>query len=271
MQGRLVPPEANRFQSFPRQSWKSEFNFARQAGLDCIEWIYDAYGADVNPLSTDKGISELRTLCGTNNVHVLSVCADYFMDMPFLRITTNELEKRKETLKWLLRRCCRFSINRIVLPFVDASRIDTEEEMEKVISILKQVINVAEETKIELHLETSLPPRQFSDLLSEVQHPLIKANYDSGNSSGLGYDPNEEFAAYGKRIGSIHIKDRVLGAGTVPLGQGDADFSSLFKQVKSIGYSGDFILQVARDIPGNEIKWARKNREFVEKALRGLK
>ena len=50
MQGRLLPPEEQRFQSFPRQRWRDEFALAAAAGLDTIEWIYDAYGEDVNPL-----------------------------------------------------------------------------------------------------------------------------------------------------------------------------------------------------------------------------
>ena len=53
MQGRLVPPEPERFQSFPRQRWREEFALAQAAGLETIEWIYDAYGEDVNPLGTD--------------------------------------------------------------------------------------------------------------------------------------------------------------------------------------------------------------------------
>jgi len=53
MQGRLVPPTDNRIQCFPRERWADEFALAAKAGLDCIEWIYDLYGADVNPLATD--------------------------------------------------------------------------------------------------------------------------------------------------------------------------------------------------------------------------
>ena len=61
MQGRLVPPEAGRFQSFPRDRWRDEFAFAAQAGLDAIEWIYDQYGEDVNPLTTSDGIGSDRS------------------------------------------------------------------------------------------------------------------------------------------------------------------------------------------------------------------
>ena len=48
----------------------------------------------------------------------------------------------------------------------------------------------------------------------------MRVNYDSGNSASLGYRPRDEFAAYGSRVGSVHLKDRRLGAGTAPLGRG---------------------------------------------------
>ena len=64
-------------------------------------------------------------------------------------------------------------------------------------------------------------------------------------------------------MGSVHIKDRLLGASTVPLGTGDADFPALIEGLKKVAYKGDFILQVARGASGDEVAWARQNREFV--------
>ena len=64
-------------------------------------------------------------------------------------------------------------------------------------------------------------------------------------------------------MGSVHIKDRVRGGGTVPLGTGDADFEATFKELSRIGYQGDITLQVARSEPGRELEWARANRNFV--------
>ncbi len=99
---------------------------------------------------------------------------------------------------------------------------------------------------------TALGPFDFANLLDRIQDPLVKVNYDSGNSSSLGFVPAEEFAAYGERIGSVHIKDRVRGAGTVPLGTGDADLPAVFAGMARIRYSGDITLQVARSEPGSE-------------------
>jgi hexulose-6-phosphate isomerase len=88
-------------------------------------------------------------------------------------------------------------------------------------------------------------------------------NYDSGNSASLGYSPANEFAAYGDRIGSVHIKDRVLNGGTVPLGTGNTDFAALFSCLEKIEYRGDFTLQVARGTPGDEVAWAKQNLAFI--------
>jgi hexulose-6-phosphate isomerase len=263
MQGRLVPPTENRIQCFPRERWTDEFELAAQAGLDCIEWIYDLYGADVNPLATDSGLEKLRDLSLQHKVKILSICADYFMDKPLVRASQAELEDRLHTFHWLLERGRLIGINRMVIPFVDASSIDTQAEFDGVVMLLKRLLEPAGNTGIEIHLETSLTPARFAELLNRLTDPLLKVNYDSGNSSSLGYAPREEFAAYGERVGSVHIKDRLLGASTVPLGTGDADFPALIEGLKKVAYKGDFILQVARGASGDEVAWARQNREFV--------
>jgi hexulose-6-phosphate isomerase len=164
-----------------------------------------------------------------------------------------------------LERGHQIGINRMVIPFVDASRIDTQEEFDGVVEVLNSVLKRAVKTGIEIHLETSLNPRRFAELLARLPNPLLKVNYDSGNSSSLGYMPFQEFAAYGVRVGSVHIKDRLLGASTVPLGTGDADFQALAESLKKVGYRGDFILQVARGASGDEVNWASQNRTFVLK------
>jgi hexulose-6-phosphate isomerase len=100
-------------------------------------------------------------------------------------------------------------------------------------------------------------------LLAKLPHRLLKVNYDSGNSSSLGYDPREEVAAYGDRIGSVHIKDRIRGGGTVPLGTGDAKIPVLLAELFRLGYAGDFVMQIARGEAGKEAAWIKHNRKLV--------
>jgi hexulose-6-phosphate isomerase len=263
MQGRLVPPEDGRFQCFPREHWADEFPLAAQAQLDCIEWIYDEFGADVNPIATDEGVEAMLRLADTHGVRVASLCADYFMDRPLVRAQDAELQERMQVLHWLMDRGRRLGIERIVLPFVDASRIDTKVELEQVASTLEGAVRMAEESRIEIHIESSLDPAGFVELLSRLPSEHVRVNYDAGNSASLGYDPRQEFLAYGDRVGSVHIKDRVKGGGTVPLGTGDADLPAVFDCLCQLDYAGDLILQVARGDPGLEVDWAVQNRAFV--------
>jgi L-ribulose-5-phosphate 3-epimerase len=269
MQGRLVPPVADRFQCFPRQNWADEFALAAEAGLDCIEWIYDEFGADVNPLGTDDGIDSIRELSDRHGIRVVSLCADYFMDRPLVRATDGELEDRIRVLLWLIDRARRLGIERMVLPFVDLSSIETDPELEQVVKTISRAARDAEEGRVELHLETSLGSERFAELLERLPAGTVKVNYDIGNSASLGYEPRAEFAAYGDRVGSVHVKDRIDGGGTVPLGSGDADLPAVFDCLRSLDYAGDFVLQVARSAPGDEVRWARQNLERVHAYLSG--
>jgi len=81
MQGRLVPPEPGRFQAFPRNRWAEEFPLAAQVPLSYIEWIYDLYGEEVNPLMTDS--NRLQSLVADSGIAIRSLCADHFVDLPF--------------------------------------------------------------------------------------------------------------------------------------------------------------------------------------------
>jgi L-ribulose-5-phosphate 3-epimerase len=270
MQGRLAAPEGGRFQSFPRNGWRREIEQAGRIGLRGIEWIYDLYGEGANPLETPDGRQELKALLQQHRVAVVSICADYFMDKPLLRCSAAESRQLLQRLEWLIGICPAMGIGRIVLPFVDASAIRDDAERNQVVANLSSVLPVCERQGVELHLETDLGPAVFRALLAELENPLIKVNYDAGNSASLGYQPTEEFAAYGHRIGSFHIKDRREHGGTVPLGQGAADFPSLREQLVRYRYRGDFVMQVARGEAGDELRWLAGMAKLSADWLRGL-
>jgi len=267
MQGRLVPPMEGRIQAFPRERWAEEFPNAAAAGLGAIEWIYDTYGLGANPIESDAGVETILELSRVHRIAVRSICADYFMDSTFVRAAEAERTERIAHLGWLLGQARRIGVTRIVLPFVDNSAIRDEGDRDAAIHTLQRALPAAQAAGIELHLETSLGPEDFAALLARIPHPLVKVNYDSGNSSSLGYRPAEEFAAYGGRLGSVHIKDRVLHGATKPLGEGDADLDAVFAGLRRLNYAGDFILQVARGTAGDEVAWARQNRAYVERYL----
>ena len=269
MQGRLSPPEDGRFQSFPRNSWREEFARARAAGLDYIEWIHDHYDLDANPIFTAEGLAEFDALKREHNIATPALCGDWFMDFPLIRCTADEQTARERHLHDLIPIAARIGAQKMVLPFVDQSKISTEEEKQQVIYILNRALSIAEQHNVELHVEADFNPSDFAAFLARIPHPMLKVNWDSGNSSGLGYIATEEFGAYGDRIGSVHIKDRYRkpegGIETRPLGTGSADFDDVFDALRSIDYPGGVTLQIARGTPGDEVNFIRTQLAFVKR------
>lgn len=269
MQGRLSSPEQGRFQSFPRSLWRQEIELAKQAGIDYIEWIYDEYGRTSNPADTGAGICELNALKAQYKIATPALCADWLMDFPLIRCSSQQQHERESVLHMLIEKARLIGACRIVLPFVDAASMKSEEEKSQVIEILRRALPMAETSGVQLHLEADLAPGEFAQFLALIPHPMVKVNYDSGNSSGHGYVAHEEFAAYGARIGSIHIKDRRrMPDGSVvsmPLGKGSADFNDLFSCLHGIDYQGGLTLQAARGVDGDEVAWVRAQVEFVHR------
>jgi hexulose-6-phosphate isomerase len=75
----------------------------------------------------------------------------------------------------------------------------------------------------------------------------------------------------GSKLGSVHVKDRLLGGGTVPLGTGNADLMTTFNCLFENEFNRWFILQAARDKNCSELDLAVRNKEFVESLYSGSK
>ena len=97
--------------------------------------------------------------------------------------------------------------------------------------LFEQALPIAEKNGVKLTLETDLRPDSFKELLSRLNHPNIKANYDTGNSASLGYDVQDELKTFGSWISNVHIKDRKYHEKTVPLGDGDVNFDLFFSSL----------------------------------------
>lgn len=265
MQGRLLPPPGDRIQAFPEDRWHEEFAITKELGLDCIEFIFEGEDYKMHPLMNNEGIDKIRQLENKTGIKVLSVCADYFMDFPLHK--GERIEKDLSVLRELITNSSALNIRDIIIPCVDNSRLTGPEEIMQFEKSLRRCIPLAERYKINLTLETDLPPKDFLGLLMQFDSPCIKVNYDMGNSASLGYDPEAEIETYSRWITDVHIKDRVYKGGTVPLGSGNARLPVVFNKLKEISYSGIFILQTARKKTGKEKETIKGYMDFIEKYL----
>jgi hexulose-6-phosphate isomerase len=214
-----------------------------------------------------EGLREIKKLEWDNAVHVLSVCADFFMTHPLHRGFSEEKKSSVKILQDLIRHCAKLDVGDIIIPCVDNSQLQNETEMTEFKSGLEECLTVAEDCNINLALETDLGPDAFVRLIRNINYDCLKINYDTGNSASLGYDPEVEFKYYGDRITEVHIKDRVYGGTTVPLGEGDVDFNRIFFLLKRMNYNGMFILQTARRQAGRELETIKGYLDFIGKYL----
>ena len=253
MQGRLLPKYHGRYQAHPVGRWQDEFPIAAGLGLAYIEFILDFNDAYQNPLMHSKGVDEIISISEKTSVKVRTVCADYFMEAP-LHVNSEEvLKESKNVLKILIQNCAQIGITDIVIPCVDQSSLCEDASRDSFVENIQHSIELAEQSNINLSLETDLAPTHFFELLEKLNSPKVTVNYDTGNSAALGYEPAEELLAYGNRISDIHIKDRKYKGGPVLLGMGDTQFESFFKALSKINYQGPFIMQAYRDNEGIDI------------------
>jgi sugar phosphate isomerase/epimerase len=163
------------------------------------------------------------------------------------------VDKSLAILDKLIKNASQIRASDIVLPCVDQSSLKNKKDIDNFVNNIKLVVKTAESAGINICLETDLEPRVFANMLDSIGSKNVTVNYDIGNSAALGYDPIEEFRAYGHKISDLHIKDRLLGGRSVPLGTGNVNFSKIFDLLSKYEYQGIIIFQAFRDDEGVKV------------------
>lgn len=268
MQGRLSPQIDGKIQAFPARHWREEFALAQRFGFPLIEWTIDHDGFDDNPVMSSAGQSEIRMLQKRHGVVVASVTADSFMHAPFFKATGDSAAAWFDELRRLFDAAMDLQIRYLVVPLVDSGRVDSPSEADRLHDGLRRIIDGAGRLGPKIVFESDLPPHELRDFIAAYPAESFGINYDIGNSASLGHDPRAEIAAYGARIDNVHVKDRLLGGTTVPLGAGAADLPLVFRLLSSSGYRGSYILQTARATDGDHCGVLCEYRDRVRAWLR---
>lgn len=268
MQGRLSPQMNGRIQAFPWPYWREEFATAATLSLPFMEWTLDAERLDENPLMTDDGRAQIQVLMKTHSIAIPSLTGDCFMQEPFWKASSSaELGKRLDMFRRVVVACGKMGITHAVVPLVDAGSIASAGEESCFRQSLLECVPLLREQGVKVVVESDRPPPEQSRLVDAFPEDCVGVNFDMGNSASLGWDPAAEINVLGKRIANVHVKDRKLGCGTVPLGSGAVDFPRVFKSLADIGYSGRFILQTARAQDGNHVAVLRQYAAFISTFL----
>ena len=258
MQGRLSEMIDNKIQAFPWEEWQIEFKRANQLGIRNMEWTLDIDRIYENPLMTFEGREVIRSLSKKYSLSIPSITGDCFMQSPFWKSTGESRMSLQKVFNDVVSSASELDIKYIVVPIVDNGKISCEEELDCLRSYLISQKEFLVDSNVFILFESDYSPAMLRDFIDSFSSSCFGINYDIGNSASLGYDTEEEIFCYGERILNVHIKDRLLGGETVPLGSGNADFSRTYRALAKSQFSGSFILQSARSASGDHIEVLRE-------------
>jgi hexulose-6-phosphate isomerase len=240
MQGRLLPPVDGRIQAFPGEGWQREFALARGLGYDSIELTIESASLESHPVMTAQGRAELAALTAEHGVGLAGLCCDVFMETPFEQPTAAPILDR------LIEAAAAARLPMIELPMLGANSLRTDAAQASFARVLQPALKRAEAAGTDILLECDLAPDALRAFLARHGHPRLGINYDCGNSTWFGFDPDDEVPAYGAAIRNVHIKDCTRADYSVPLGTGETRFDAVFGHLAAQGYRGDFVMQAAR-------------------------
>lgn len=264
MQGRLSPLVDGKIQAFPWGSWQQEFPAAQGLGLGLMEWTLDQDRLYQNPLLTPEGQQEILELCQVYRMAIPSLTGDCFMQAPFWKAAGQERTALEADFLAIARACATVGIQMVVVPLVDKGRLDDAAQEDAVVEFMLGQADLFRALGLRIIFESDLIPTELARFIARLPAGGFGINYDIGNSAALGYNPVEEFAAYGDRIVNVHVKDRILGGTTVPLGTGNADFPTVFGLLRKAGYAGCMIMQTARAKDDDHVGALRQYKAMID-------
>lgn len=260
MQGRLSPMPGEAMQFFPKHGWQDEFGTASALGLDEVELVFDGPPDDHPLFDFPEKVDETARVVG---ISIKSILADYFIDEPLTPANSWVLKNLIQIAAGMVSNTL---VDLIEIPFIEKSSMKNM-DANSVMRALSAGLDEAEKWGIRLGLETDLSPGEMKKFLDGFHHPLLGANYDSGNSSAAGFKPADEIPLLGEKIFNVHVKDRPLGGATTALGTGGTDFAAVALMLDGVKYSGSLVLQAARSPDGDEKACVLRQIEFVKRVL----
>ena len=270
MQGRMSPMADGKIQAFPWDHWRDEFVLGEQNGFQLMEWTLDLDRLYENPFMTEAGHREIKSLSSKHGVAVRSSDCECFQLAPFYKASGETRAALLADLARVIEAAADLGVVNIIVPLVDdEGRLEDMAQEDSLVRGLCSVVPLLAKTRVGISFEPEYPPQELARLMARLDPAHFGISYDIGNSAALGYDPRDEIRAYGDRIVHVHIKDRLLGGTTVPLGTGHADIPLVVRLLQQeCGYEGNYILQPARAQDGNHTGALCRYRDMAEGWLR---
>ena len=226
------------------------FRFAKQHGLDGIQYSFDTAGKGLD-LRTRENRDQIRAVVKETGVAIASLGIGLLNRVPLA--TSDEADLLvEECLQTMIKLkaeaaqlddqelAAKVSPQIVLLAFFGKADINGDaERMQTVITKLKRFAPIAEQHGFILGIESLLSEADHRHILDSVGSPAVMVYYDTANSARMGYDIYQEIESLGtKHICEVHIKQ---DAGL--LGRGNIDFPRVRGLLTKMDYQGWLIIE----------------------------
>jgi sugar phosphate isomerase/epimerase len=256
-QGRLTH-SGKKLQCFPKDPFE-EFNIAAKIKYDFIEFFAERNVNKNNPIWSNEGIKKYIKVARLNNIKIYSFCDNYFI--------SHSLSKKKTLLYTLriLKRINLLKIKKYIIPLYGKSYVNSKNE-KKIVKNLSTIAKECSNRKIQLLLESNMPPKKFKSIKENIESNNCYFLFDSGNRAVLKKNFFLDLQLFGRNIRHIHLKDKNNFKKNVIIGEGIVDFDLFFSYLKKIKYKGSFSIESQRG--HNILKQAKKNYNFFKNLIK---
>jgi len=127
-----------------------------------------------------------------------------------------------------------------------------QQAWDNLVGTLKDLVPVAERCQVAIGLENVwnkflLSPKEMREIVDEVNSDWVGVYLDTANMMAYGY-PEHWIRELGNRIKRVHLKDFNRGEHRfVNLLDGDTDWATVMKELRSVGYTDSVIHEVGGD------------------------
>ena len=226
------------------QDFKEALEFARKYNLDCVE-LRSAW--EKGPFDyTDEDIEKLYALTEEYGIPVTAISTPVFK----CEYSLENVKLHTEHLKRLVRYAKRLGATK--LRCFDFFRSDSVTR-DMIKEAYRVPISLCKDAGITIVIESepttnSSSMAEIAELVEKINSPTVRALYDPGNNI---YSTDEKpypdgFMKIRPYLAHVHVKDAVKAGDTtvgVAVGEGLVDYRGIFRELKSIGYDGDVMLE----------------------------
>ncbi|MGQ9731175.1 MAG: sugar phosphate isomerase/epimerase family protein [Candidatus Zipacnadales bacterium] len=238
-------------------SWRETFERCWAVGYEGIELVL----RDDSELDWDTPVEQIRTIrrMGEDMGFKLdSLCPQTSKRIDLMAVDPAVRRESKDRCKRLLEIAKELGIDGVlVVPGAVTSEVHYDDAYSRAVEAFRELAPFAEAIGVTIAIEYVwnkflLSPLEWRRFLGEIGSKRVGLFLDTGNMTIFGY-PEQWVKIVGTGVKKVHFKDFKRPYTWTPLLEGDVDFPAVMRELRSIGFDGCCLSEVAPSIAPLEV------------------